>query len=290
MVRIATFAGSVLVGLAFFVFAQEGPPQKNIGGKNTGTALRSTAARKALAERIEVPEEFRKPGQPIPLRSFLSHIDEVLADRKQNLPFVIDDTSFKDANMGDPLDLLDSPVSFPPFMKTASVQELLEIALRQVPTRNATFIVRNGRIEIMTHEAAGIQSLVDKGVTTQFRDVPLKIAIEDLADQMGFTVMIDPRCGAALSTSVSLQSQNDISARGILSSWADMFDLKLLVNDHRVLLMPRTDYIKKLQEQAEEAHLVDRTGAKLPGASLTDDYFVPGRPRFNRGLPAAMIQ
>jgi hypothetical protein len=67
--------------------------------------------------------------------------------------------------------------------------------------------------------------------------------------------MIDPRCGAELNKSVNVRAQNDISPRGILTSWADMFELKLVVDDHRVLLMPRADYLKKLRDQVEESQL-----------------------------------
>src|SRR6185369_12382742 len=103
-----------------------------------------------------------------------------------------------------------------------------------------------------------IQILLDQGIAIQFRDVPLRFAIEDLADRTGLTVMVDPRCGVGLSSSVTLQTQNDVSVRGILSSWADMFDLKLMINDHRVFLMPRAEYLKKLADQGEEVHLLKK--------------------------------
>jgi hypothetical protein len=262
MVRIATFSGNVLVGLAFLVFAQENPPQKSNGGKNTATASRSAAARKALAERIEVPEEFRKPGQPVPLRLALAYIDEKLANQNKTLPFAVEQATFKDGNNGDPLDILESNVSLPPFFKSMTVQEMLEIMLKQAPIPT-TYLLRNGHIVILARDAANIHGLLDQGIAIQFRDVPLKFAIEDLADRTGLTVMVDPRCGAGLSTSVTLQTQNDVSVRGILTSWADMFDLKMMVNDHRVFLMPRAEYLKKLHDQLEESHLLQKIGPEL---------------------------
>jgi len=252
MLRIGTFAGSVVIGLAFLVFAQETLPKGGDDGKKTEATSRSALARKALAERIEVPEEFRKQGQPSPFRFVLSYIDGALADRKQSLQIVVDQASFREANQGDPLEILETVITFSPFLKTATVQEMLEYSLKQVPTGNATYLVKNGNIEILTHDAANINVLLDQGIAIQFRELPLKLAIDDLADRTGFTVMIDPRCVAVLNNSVSLQSQNDISPRGILSSWADMFDLKLLVDEHRVMLMPRGDYLKKLSNQVDE--------------------------------------
>jgi len=261
MVRIATFAGSILVGLAFLVFAQDTPSQKSNGGKNTTTASRSAAARKALAEPIEVPEEFRKPGQPVPLRSALSYIDERLANGNQLLQIDVEHASFKDGS-GDPLDILETSVSLPPFFRSMTVQEMLEIMLKKAPIPT-TYLIRNGHIVILARDAANIHTLLDHGIAIQFRDVPLKFAIEDLADRTGLTVMVDPRCGAGLSSSVTLQTQNDVSVRGILTAWADMFDLKLMINDHRVFLMPRAEYLKKLHDQLEESHLLQKIGPEL---------------------------
>jgi hypothetical protein len=279
MVRIATFAGSVLVGLAFLVLAQENPLPKSKVGKGASTPSRSAAVRQALAERIDVPEEFRKPGQPVPLRSALSYIDEKLANQNQQLQIDVERESFKAAN-GDPIDILESNVSLPPFFKSMTVQETLEIMLKQAPIPT-TYLIRNGHIVILARDAANIHGLLDQGIAIHFREVPLKYAIEDLADRTGLTVMVDPRCGAGLSSSVSLQTQNDVSVRGILSSWADMFDLKLMINDHRVLLMPRAEYLKKLADQGEEVHLLKKA-LELPGLVDPTADELNGRRRFEK--------
>jgi hypothetical protein len=255
MLRIGALAGSVLVGLAFLVFAQEPQPKGAKEVKNPDTSARAAAVRKALAERIEIDEEFRKPNQKVPFRLVLKYLVDKLALLKQPLDVVIDQASFNKATAGDTFDLLEVDVTFPPFLPTATVQECLEIALRQVPTDNATFLIRNGRIDILTSDESNINVLLDKGIAIQFREFPLKLAIEELAEHTGLTVMIDPRCGAELNKSVNVRAQNDISPRGILTSWADMFELKLVVDDHRVLLMPRADYLKKLRDQVEESQL-----------------------------------
>jgi hypothetical protein len=256
MLRIGTIAGSFIVGLAFLVFGQETLPKKEDVGTNPGPAPRSEAARKALAERIEIPEEFRKTGQPVSLRSIVAYIDDKLSARGRSLPIVVDHLSIKEANHGEPFSVYEAPIELPPSLRNATVQELIEQALKQVPNSCATYLIRNGRVDILAHHAASIPLLLDSSVAIQFRQVPLKFAIEDLADQMGFTVMIDPQCGDALATPISLHTQNDISARGILLAWGDMFDLTLAVNDHRVVLMPRARYLKKLQSQAEEVQLL----------------------------------
>ena len=74
---------------------------------------------------------------------------------------------------------------------------------------------------------------------------------------------------------VSLRAENDITARGILESWANMFDLKMLEDEDRVMLLPRVEYLKKLRAEAEEAKLANEIRA-----SKADE-----QPRVRRASP-----
>ncbi len=255
MFRIVTLAASVIVSLAVFVFAQDTPPKRAGEAKKADEVSRSAMARKALAERIEIPKEFRVR---IPLRAVQKYLITSLAGRNQSLELMIDQSSFKE-EAGDSSDMADESVVFPDDLKSLSVQDILLFAINQISNGNATFVIVNGRVDIMTREAASIRRRLNHGIAIEFRDVPLKAAIEELSERTGVTIMIDPRC-AAMNKSVTLQSQNDTSLRGILSSWADIYDLKMLVDEHRVLIMPRADYMKKLRDQVEEAKMLDELG------------------------------
>jgi hypothetical protein len=207
MLRIGAFAGSVLVGLAFLVLAQEPQPKGVKEAKNPDASARAAAVRKALAERLEVPDEFRKPTERVPFRIVLAHIAGVLAERKQSLDIAIDSAAFKEAAEGDAIDILESDISFPPFVPTATVQDLLAAALKQIPTNNATYLIRNGRVDILTHEGANIRLLLDQGVAVQFRELPLKLAIERKTTFLrGGSCRRGPTCSSSSCWSTSTAS------------------------------------------------------------------------------------
>jgi hypothetical protein len=275
MLRIGTTAGCVLIGLAIFGVAQEQQPKKLDPLKTMSATERSALARKALATRIEVPEEFRK--QPVPLRLVLQYIGDKL--RELGLPWepYIDDRAFHEQIGGDPISMSEVDVRLP--FAAATVSEWLEHALSQSPHCAATYIVRNGRVEIVPPERVNINYLLDQGIVVQFNDMPIKTAIEEVANRAGVTVLIDPRCGDMIQP-VSVQSQNDVSPRGLLSAWADMFEWKLLVDEHRVMLMPRVDYLKKMRDQVEEAQLQMHLNKLLPGD-------IPATPERLRGTKTA---
>jgi hypothetical protein len=256
MLRIGTFAGSVIFGLAFLVLAQESLPKGAGDGKKPETISRAASVRKALGELIDIPQAIQEPNSAT-VRQVLSLLNTQLATKGVLLEIFIDQTSFS-AETPDSQKILEYEVKYPASLRALTVQQAFDILIDQIPTLNATYLVKDGRIVVTTHEAARISYLLDQGIAVQLRDVPLKVAIEELGERAGVTIMVDPRCGAEMNKSVSLQTQNDASLRGILSSWADMNDLKLVVDEHRVMLMPRGDYLKKLRDQLEEAKLLSQ--------------------------------
>ncbi len=255
MFRIGTFAATILLGWAVFVFAQESL-LKGVGeAKKTDAVARTTPVRKALGTRIEIPVGFKSP---LRFGRILSAISELLAAKNQPIEIVVDSKSFRE-EIGDGVEWNAVEVNFPmTFFPTMTAQEALTMAIDQLPS-GGTFLIVNGRVEIMTREAASIRRRLNQPIASEFSDVPLKTAIEELAERAGVTIMIDPRC-AAMNKAVTLQGQNDTSLRGILSSWADMYDLKMLVDEHRVLLMPRADYMRRLRDQAAESELMEKIG------------------------------
>src|SRR4051794_12052315 len=127
MLRIGAIAGSSLVGLALLVFAQESPIKGENTAKKPETRSRTELARKALAERIEIPEGFRRPGQPVLFREVLAYIADALGERKQSLDINFDEASFKEGADGDDVNCGEMPITFPPSLRSATVQDMLEL-------------------------------------------------------------------------------------------------------------------------------------------------------------------
>ena len=97
--------------------------------------------------------DMEKFPNPMLLKDALGLFYDIFKARGkgQELPILIDTSAFKEAADADMvLDIYDSPVKFPPYPKTMTVATALRLALSQVPTNNATYIIRRSFIEITT--------------------------------------------------------------------------------------------------------------------------------------------
>lgn len=244
-----TIAVCGIISGIILIFA---PPTPAQDAEKETARTRSAAVRKSLAEPVEMPEEFK---QPVPLKLVFQYLRDKLSGQGMELPIEIDYAAFKDENPESP-ELLESNVVYPTFLRRVAVQDAVAIALKQFPASNATQRVVDGRLLITTVAAGKNNAMLDRGVAFGTGRIALRDAIDELGDRAGLTILIDARCGAEMIKIVNVQTQQGTTARGLLTAWADMYDLKLLADDHRVVLMPRTAYFSKLRDDIEEARLL----------------------------------
>ena len=86
---------------------------------------------------------------PMKLKEVLGLMYEKLAAKGTDLPILVDTEAFK-ADNPDAGDIYDTQVQFPGFPKKMAISTALRLALSQIPTQNATYIIRRNRVEITT--------------------------------------------------------------------------------------------------------------------------------------------
>src|SRR5262245_19913959 len=106
----------------------------------------ATSVAKMLAEPIET-SNFQ---QKMPLRDFLGLLYEIFKRKNQELGILIDTNAFKEENPDAPSPY-DVEIQFQPFPKTMSTATALRVALSQIPTGNATYMIRRNYIEVTTN-------------------------------------------------------------------------------------------------------------------------------------------
>lgn len=121
-------------------------------------AGRAAAAsiQKLLEEEIDIPEEFK---QPVPFRLVLGFFRDRLSARGKDLPVWIDQNAFKEDAAEAP-DLLEANITFPPFIRKMPIAIALRVALSQIPTNNATYLIRRDYIEITTIDRAIMEKVI----------------------------------------------------------------------------------------------------------------------------------
>ena len=214
-------------------------------------AATSASLRRLLSEKVEIPAEFRTA--PVPLKIVLQYLGEHAAQRNESLPFMIDKQAFKDA-APDAVDLLDFQIEFPTFLRSMTYRQALELSMSQLPG-DATYLIRDDLIVIVSGTAAKIDRLLDRKVAVEFRNKPLAAAIEELSDRSGVGIAVDPRCDDTNKKAVTFQTEQGMTVRGVLESIADMHDLKIVVTAHRVTVLPQSVYLKRLGDQVQEVKL-----------------------------------
>lgn len=194
------------------------------------------ARSEAVADRLSRPVSFAGFDDP---KTTLADALEHLRMRHQ-LSIDVNEAAFKHAGIGD---VLKTPVAETPLPKMANVSlaTVLRKLLARVPAepgQEATFLVRRDGIEILPQSAlrAEVWGSQYQGpflplVHGRFEARPLREALQELADEAGYTIVIDARAGDRTKAPVSARFINlplDTAARIL----ADMAGLKVVQNDN----------------------------------------------------------
>jgi hypothetical protein len=202
-----------------------------------------TANQKVL-RLLEQPLETKGFEAPagMSLKDFIGSVEEVLSKRGFNAPILIDFNAFKEEDPDtykEQSDLYDVNVRIPVVPKERALGDVVRIAVSQIPTNNATFIVRNGIIEVTTLAKAAPSALMQAGVNAVFVQRPFASVVQQLADSTGVTIVVDQRTGKA-DTPVTATFNNGVPLKTALKLLADMAG-------HEVVEVPGAFYLTTVE-------------------------------------------
>jgi hypothetical protein len=283
MKRRATFIfliGFILVGL------MSGPVagQKKPADKAPPRKLGFQALFSMLDESIDTTA-LSQSGE-MPLQEFLRYLQGKIAASDKEFAIFLDTQAFEEENP-DAEKVSDYVVRVPDSPKKQRLGMLLRNALRRVKTNNATFLLRNGIIEITTFERAKPESLLGYPITARFHKRPLDEAIDELSDLSGATIIIDSRVGDKAKTPVSASFRNTITLEGAVRLLAEMADLQAEIRDNILFITGKAKEEGGKQKSAihfkgQRLDLALRDLANWSGANIVLDprYIPPPTPIF----------
>jgi hypothetical protein len=147
---------------------------------------------------------------------------ELLSDRHQ-LTIIIDSQAFLDPT-GEVGDVEQVPVKLPR-IANIPLGTVLRLVLAQVPL-GATYLIRNEFIEIVPARHVTSGRILRQKVTAAFDKKPLDEALEELADGVGVSVIVDQSLGDKARTPVKATFKNDLSLETAVRLLADMAELQ----------------------------------------------------------------
>jgi hypothetical protein len=209
----------------------DGPRQKEpvVGKAGPKAKLDLTAKGRRLRALLNDSLDMTGYQAPMTLMESLKLIQKDLKDKYKEedvFPVLVDAEAFKEENPDAP-DIYDTQVKFPPFPQRMSVVNALRLALSKVPTNNAVHLIRRGVIEITTKLKASPAHLLEVMVEAQFNKRPLDEALDELSEQTGATIILDPRVGDKARAPVSAIFRNSATLEAAVGLLAEMADLQV---------------------------------------------------------------
>lgn len=227
--------------------------------------------------------------QPMKLNEFLNWLKGKVENKRDvKVPLLTDTDAFRLENPDAP-DLMEITVKMPPLTTRLTFGEALNLALAQVPTQNAAFLIRKGSLEITTVQKSHPYTLVSGKVLAMFQKKQLSEALEELSEQTGLSIVIDPRIADKAATPVSAAFVNNSTLEAAVVVLTNMAGAEaVLLRD--VMFITTAENAQKLR--STHKHLIDANqpptgmpgaGPMIPGLGLPGMFPGPGIP----GLPGA---
>jgi hypothetical protein len=188
----------------------ESQARKNGTGLESPPANPKMAATDALMRTLD--QEISTNELP---RSFFALLDyltkRVGGASSRGLPFFVDARLFsKEVRM-----VLDGEIPPPvfkvqPLPPRMSVRSLLQMAFNEFDGGEATFLIRQGRVEIITKKEAATENLLKQTFAASFDRQPLEFVLDDLSEITGVSVVIDGRARDKTRTPITARFRNDV--------------------------------------------------------------------------------
>jgi hypothetical protein len=202
--------------------------RQNVTGPESKPANPYMAGTDALMHTLD-REISTKDLFPNSFYGVLSHLTDKMREVGKELPFFVDASVFsKDVqavNEGQIPPPLLKPQSLPPRM---SVRAILQMALPQFDGGEATFLIRQRRVEITTKKAAALHNLLQQTVAASFDRQPLEFVLDDLSEITGVSVVLDGRAQDKMRTPITARFRNDVSLLEALRMVTASAGLKLV--------------------------------------------------------------
>ena len=216
------------------------------------------AARQALPKQTTrqknawILNELNQPIRTSKLQDVAAkHALEYIGSDPRDIPIVIDREAFIGLLGAEHPEPYEERVSFPPFPDQMPTSAALRLLLSQIAKGQATFLVRQGHVEIVVRERATAAFLLTQtSLFMTFDKRPLSEVVQDFIDESGLAINIDPNVGAKANMAISATFRNT-SLENALVTITEMADLKFVVLE-RSVFVTTPDRVERLRKEERD--------------------------------------
>lgn len=157
-----------------------------------------------LLDMLDQTIETKGLQERVKLKTALEYFYEKFGGK---LPIVVDREAFPHADHADG-NPYEAEVILPPVPSKMLMSTALRLVLSQVGKGNATYLVRQGVVEITTLENARASRRLQETISARFVKRPLSEVLEELANENGVNINLDPKVGKKADTPITAAFRN----------------------------------------------------------------------------------
>ena len=197
-------------------------------GKNKSQPAKTAPAltSREVISRLQLEVDTQPFREPIKLGEFLRRIDETLEKNDRAVTINLDKEAFarEAPDAGDPFD---ADVAYTSTRKRAAVMDILSQVVRQIG-KGSSFVVRAGRVDIVPLVCTSKEFTFNQTFRADFKEQRLDLALEELSDLTGVTLVRDARAKLKAQTLVSARFNDDVALQDAVRMLTDMAELKIV--------------------------------------------------------------
>ena len=148
-------------------------------------------------------------------------------ERINTLPFRIDMSALREI-IPEIEDARSTVFKFPEQPARLQIRHILNSFVDQYPEKSAGWVVGPGYVEITSSDRALAWSRLSSRVTLNVRGRPLFLVLEDLFEQTGVSITLDPRFAQRARAPVSATFSDPVTLRDALYLLTNMADLQMV--------------------------------------------------------------
>jgi hypothetical protein len=204
--------------------AGPGPLQeKKATPEKSPTSLTS----RAILSRLQLEVDTQDFKQRMKFKDFLADITQHMQARDQAVTILVDVEAFIQINGPDSPHPFDEEVVFNSNRKGATVIDMLNQVVKQIG-KGSAFIIRDGRVDIVPLAHTAKEYMLNQTVRVDFKEQRLDLALEEISDLTGVSIILDARAKEKAKTSVTARFSDDVAMQDAVRMLTDMAELKIV--------------------------------------------------------------
>jgi hypothetical protein len=217
--RVSLTIGAFLLALAVVA------PVSAQAKKETEKASTAPTSRAVLSS-LQVEIGSKEFANPMRLSEFLALSREKMQTTGHEVTFTLDDEAYRDENPEAPR-IYESEIHFKGLPPKTTVMYLLRQALKQLPVKTA-FVVRAGKVDIVPQSRTSKEYMLNQTFHVDFKDRPLALALEELSDLTGVSIVIDARAKQKAQSPATARFHDDVALQDAVRMLTEMAELKIV--------------------------------------------------------------